>query len=153
MSLYLLRHGEAVAPDVDPRRPLTRRGREQVESVCRRAAKKGLEVFEIVHSEKLRARETAEILSRCAAPAARVREITGLDPQADPLVAGAEIEARDKPLALVGHMPHLGRLASLLLTGDPDRKPRALSAAGLLHLTKDGRWKIAEVIEPDAVSG
>jgi phosphohistidine phosphatase len=150
MSVYLLRHGEAVADNVDPSRPLTRRGRDQVERVCRAAAERGLEVSEIMHSEKLRARETAEILAQCAAPSAGLREITGLDPQADPIIAKAEIEARDEPVALVGHMPHLGRLAALLLTGEPDREPQSLATASLLHLKKDGKWKIAETIEPDA---
>jgi phosphohistidine phosphatase len=152
MNVYLLRHGEAVADSVDPQRPLTQRGREQVEWVCRHAAERGLDVFEIMHSGKLRARETAEILARCAAPMAGVREIGGLEPQADPFIAKAEIEALDKPVALVGHMPHLGRLVSLLLTGDPDREPRRLAVAGLLCLTRNGAWKIREVIEPNAGS-
>lgn len=152
MDVYLMRHGEAVAEAEDPRRPLTRRGRDQVERVCRRAVVDGLRVSQVLHSGKLRARETAEILAHCAEPAAGVREIEGLDPRADPFIAKAEIEVRDKTVVLVGHMPHLGRLASLLLTGEPDREPHSLVTAGLLHLTKNGTWKIAGVIEPDAGS-
>lgn len=150
MNVYLMRHGEAAAEQDDVRRPLTERGRNQVEWVCRRAVAHGLSVFQIMHSGKLRARETAEILARCAEPAAGVRETNGLDPQADPLIVKAEIEVLDKPVALVGHMPHLGRLASLLLTGAPDREPRSLAAAALLHLTHDRTWKLAGMIEPDA---
>lgn len=150
MNVYLMRHGEAWAEQHDPRRPLTERGRNQVEWVCFRAAAQGLHVFQIIHSGKLRARETAEILARFAAPAAGVKESDGLDPQADPLIVKAEIEVLDRPVALVGHMPHLARLASLLLTGAPDREPRSLAAAALLHLKRDRTWKVAGMIDPDA---
>ena len=41
MKLYLVRHGEAVSRSQDPERPLSQRGRSDVEGVATRLAKAG----------------------------------------------------------------------------------------------------------------
>jgi phosphohistidine phosphatase len=63
MELYLLQHGEATSKEVDARRPLTDRGREDVTRVGRTARAAGIRVAAIYHSGKLRAEQTAQILS------------------------------------------------------------------------------------------
>jgi phosphohistidine phosphatase len=62
MHLYLVRHGEAKSGQEDSERPLNNCGREEVDRVSRAAAKKGMAASRIFHSDKLRAKETAEIL-------------------------------------------------------------------------------------------
>ena len=59
---------------------------------ARAAAARQIKIAEILHSEKLRAKETAEILTRFLSPARGVREISGLSPEDDPLSAKAELE-------------------------------------------------------------
>ena len=56
MQAYLMQHSEAKAEAEDPARPLTDRGRAEVQRVARRAALLGLPVAEIRHLGKLRAR-------------------------------------------------------------------------------------------------
>ena len=41
MPLYLVHHGDAVGPDVDPMRPLSDRGREAVARLAAAAARHG----------------------------------------------------------------------------------------------------------------
>ena len=77
MNVYLLRHGQAEASHMDRQRRLTERGRVQVTWVSRRAVERGLAVSVIMHSGKLRARQTAEILAASAKPAGGIRQITG----------------------------------------------------------------------------
>src|ERR1700675_4810039 len=110
MDFFLVRHGEAKPDRDDPRRPLSDRGRTDVEKIARAAAAKKIKVAEILHSDKLRAKETAEILARFLSPAGGVRQISELAPEDDPLLAAAELEAAVASLMLVGHLPHLGRL-------------------------------------------
>ena len=118
--LYLVHHAEAVAPDVDPRRPLTEAGRAHAERVARDAAARGVRPDVVWHSGKLRARQTAEAFWRACNPLASMSAARGLQP-ADPpewvkdLVAG---ETRD--VMLVGHMPSLARVLSLLTAGDAE---------------------------------
>ena len=58
MRVYLIQHGEARSEEEDPERPLTDKGRNTVESVSKYIAPLGLGVTQIVHSYKLRARQT-----------------------------------------------------------------------------------------------
>ena len=60
MNLYLVHHGEAVGPEVDPRRPLSAAGREAVVKLAAAAAARGARPEIVWHSGKLRARQTAE---------------------------------------------------------------------------------------------
>jgi phosphohistidine phosphatase SixA len=47
---------------------------------------------------------------------------------------------------LVGHLPFLGRLASTLLVGDPDRLSTRFADAGVMVLCRvGGGWRIEAV--------
>ncbi|MFQ5849706.1 MAG: phosphohistidine phosphatase SixA [Candidatus Binatia bacterium] len=149
MEVYLVRHGEAKSEAEDPRRPLSKRGREEVEKLGRAVGQKGLGVAKILHSDKARARETAKILARYLSPPGGMCEIKGLGPQDDPLLARAELEATEGPLMLVGHLPHLSRLASLLVTGNPEGKTVDFPAAALVCLSRsEGGWKVKWILDP-----
>lgn len=152
MDFYLVRHGEAKAANEDPTRPLTDRGRKEVEKVARAVAAKGPRVFEILHSDKLRAKQTAEILAQSLAPRGGVREIMGLSPEDDPQVAKVELEVAEAPLMLVGHLPHLSRLASVLVTGDREKEIVGFPAAAILCLSRtEGGWEVRWTLAPEAV--
>jgi phosphohistidine phosphatase len=153
MDIYLVRHGEARPESEDPRRPLSVRGRRDVEAVARAAADKQISVAAIVHSDKLRARETAEIFARLIVPASGIRQINSIAPEDDPEIAKAEIEASAEPLMIVGHLPHLARLASLLLTGDSERPTVEFSTATIACLSSNGgSWKFSWIISPEDLS-
>lgn len=149
MDAYLVRHGEAKSEEEDVRRPLSERGREEVERVARAMAKKGLGVYQIFHSDKVRAKETAEILARFLSPLKGMCELKGLGPQDDPLIATEELKATQNSLMLVGHLPHLGRLASLLVAGNSRGKEINFPAAAVVCLSqRNGGWKVRWTLDP-----
>mgnify|MGYP001139025655 CR=1 FL=1 len=63
MIAYLIQHGTAASKDEDPERPLTLRGRRDVERVADRVASV-MGTARVVHSGKLRALQTAEIVAQ-----------------------------------------------------------------------------------------
>ena len=149
MDFYLARHGEAVSETLDPERPLTAGGQQDVEEVARLAAARNVRVSAILHSGILRARQTAEIFAARLTPAMGVREISGLLPQDDPMIAKAELEAARESFLLVGHLPHMSRLAALLVHGDSDREVVDFPPAALVCCSNDGsQWKIAWMLAP-----
>jgi phosphohistidine phosphatase len=151
MECYLMRHGEAVAEAEDPRRPLSDEGRRQVEAVARAAAARGARVAEIFHSGKQRAAETAAIMARVLGAPAAIRRMQGLAPEDDPFVAKAAIESAESVKMWVGHVPHLSRLASLLVAGDEEREVVVLAPATLVYLVRtDGRWRIEWTLSPES---
>lgn len=143
MRLYLVHHGDAVGPDVDPMRPLSMAGRAAIENLAQRAVGRGVKPVAIWHSGKLRARQTAEIFWRACHPLGEFSATRGLQPD-DPLRWIAETligEARD--IMLVGHMPHLAGLLRLLVSGDPHRDAPQFPLHGIVELEKkegDSRW-------------
>lgn len=149
MRIYLVRHGEAVPEHVDPARPLSARGRAEIERVAAEVARLGWRVAEIRHSGLTRARQTAEMLAARLAPERGVRAVEGLRPDDDPHRLAAECEATREPVMLVGHLPHLGRLASLLLLGDPGRELIRFGTGTVAGLARtDGGFLVECVIGP-----
>src|SRR5574337_1092397 len=119
---YLVRHGESKVELQDAAKPLSDNGCEEVRRVARYASAVGVEVAQIRHSDRLRARQTAEILAEYLAPRLGIREDEGLAPGDEPERIRADIEDADESLMLVGHLPHLSRLISLLVLGDSQKE-------------------------------
>lgn len=149
MQFYLVRHGEAVSQTINGQRPLTPGGRRDVARIGRAAAERGIQPSKIFHSGILRAQQTAEILSENFGPVEELRELVGLRPDDDPLVAKAELESSTVSLMLVGHLPHMRRLVSLLVAGDVERAVVEVAPATMVGLSyEDHRWKILWKLTP-----
>jgi phosphohistidine phosphatase len=146
---YLVRHGEAVAASENPKRPLSQAGRAAVEQVARLARERQVKVSTIYHSGILRAEETAEILAQQLMPPGGVKAITGLLPDDDPMIEKAELETATEPIMLVGHLPHMGRLAALLVRGDIESPVIEFPAAALVCCSRvAAQWKIEWQLAP-----
>ena len=149
MDFYLVRHGEAVADLIDASRPLTRAGRENVERVARLAAARAVQVSAIYHSGILRAVQTAEIFAAHLAPSARVLIMSGLRPDDDPSLAVAELAIAESPVMLVGHLPHMNRLAAYLGGGNAEGEPINFIPAMTACYRREGSlWRLDWTITP-----
>ena len=83
MKIYLVQHGKPVPKEKDLDRPLSELGRRDVEKVASFLRKIGIEVQEIFHSGKTRARQTAEIMISKLNPGREPLEKDGLSPLDD----------------------------------------------------------------------
>jgi phosphohistidine phosphatase len=148
MRCVLVRHGTAAAGPDDRSRPLTPTGRAEVLETARALAVRGVEVAEIRHSGLTRARETAEILSARLAPRQGVHATTGLAPGDDPGVAAADLDLATEPLMLVGHLPHLARLAAALVGGAALEHIRFAPGTAVALRRGAGSWTLDLVVAP-----
>lgn len=153
VTVVLVRHGEATSTDENPERPLTVAGRQHAERVASWLDTAGVEVEAVVHSPKLRARQTAKIFGqRLGVHAARVRERADLRPHDDPRPVADDLELDQTSLVIVGHLPFLARLASQLLVGDPDSLRIRFLDAGAVVLGRVGEgWQLEAVAGHDQV--
>jgi phosphohistidine phosphatase len=160
MHVYLAQHGEALSEEQDSRRPLSDTGRAAVAKVANYLAVRVPHLIdppigELRYSGKLRARETAEILGQALCPKVRPTAVDGMQPNDDPHRIQPELESRRDACAalmLVGHLPHLARLAGLLLTGDVGKSPvRVVNAAVLRLGFRGGSWAVDWFITPACV--
>jgi phosphohistidine phosphatase len=144
MTLYLVRHG--IAADLPPggrggddARELTPRGIARTRTAARGFVRLFGAVDAVASSPLPRARRTVELFAaalKLKAPPALARELA---PGAGAVETAAWLARQEaESLLVVGHMPHLANVASLLLAG---REGLALEfrKAGVCALAFDGR--------------
>jgi phosphohistidine phosphatase len=154
MILYLVQHGEAVDKEIDPDRPLSDAGRREVATVADFLAVRPVPIDHIWHSGKPRAKETADILAARLAPHVQPQERPGLAPK-DPVVPLRDLLGTyEDDIMLVGHLPHLAKLAGLLLAGDENQTPVRFAKGGVLCLIQDesDHWQIAWMVVPELLA-
>jgi phosphohistidine phosphatase len=152
LTLYLVQHGEAKSKAEDPQRPLTQRGKEEVARVAAFAAGAGLQVGQIRHSGKRRAEETASLLADYLSPTEGVVAVSGLAPRDDVRPVAEALQGETQPVMLVGHLPFLDRLASLLVTGDAERSVVRFRMGGIVCLVREGeKWVVGWMVTPDLI--
>ena len=113
MFTYLVHHGDALGPDVDPQRPLSVAGLAKVNNLASRVAARDVRPRIIWHSGKLRARQTAAAFWRECNPLAEFSASRWMQP-GDPPHIGDLLPVEDRDVMLVGHLPHLDRLLDYL---------------------------------------
>jgi phosphohistidine phosphatase len=122
MKLYLVQHGKAKTKEKSPDRPLTDKGRDVSEkTACFSAEQAQISVNAVLHSGKTRARDTAEIMAAYLCPTKGVSEEKDLLPNDDPQEWASRLSEEKKDIMLVGQLPHLSKLASLLLAGSYEK--------------------------------
>jgi len=144
--IYLVQHGKAFDERVDPERSLTPEGVEESRRVAAHLAKVGVKVAVVYHSGKKRARQTAEIFAETLG--ARAEEKDGLNPNDDPAIWAERLSTLDDVM-IVGHLPHLSRLASLLVVGNPEVPVVEFRYSGVVALTRTPKWVIKWFLTPD----
>jgi len=154
MRVYLVQHGLAIDKSEDEARPLSAQGREDV---TRSAGV--LSLFEkprpaiIAHSGKLRASQTAEMFAE-AWGGLHVEQALDLGPDADPSVWSAHLASMHEDVMLVGHLPHIQRLAGLLISGDPEREAVHFRNGGVVCLERrETGWSVLWQINPTLFYG
>jgi len=151
MQLYLVQHGAAKSEAEDLLRGLTEEGRRTAERLADFLTPLQLSLDRIEHSDKLRARQTAEILAERLRPREGTREIRGMAPKDEVEAMRSRLQGESKNLMLVGHLPYLGRLVARLLGLERDRDAVQFQMGGLVRLDRQetGHWVLQWMIMPD----
>jgi phosphohistidine phosphatase len=150
MRLYLVRHGENNPVEIDPDKNLSPKGREEIVKMADFLKSAAVFVDAVYHSGKARALQTAEILAPAVQLSGKVSLHKDLQPDSKPEKIAAELEGTNKDLMLVGHLPYLGKLASLLLSGLEESDLVAFESGAVLCLESFNRkWMVRWMLVPD----
>lgn len=151
MFLYLVQHAEAKPEHEDPQRGLSEKGLKDIKKIASFVTKLKIDVNEIFHSGKLRAEQTAEILTE--ALKVSCIQTDGLAPLDDPEIWFNRLKNLDKSIMLVGHLPHLGKLCSVLLCQDKEKNIVTFQMAGIVCLKKENTdWSLNWMIIPEIIT-
>ena len=124
MEIYLLRHGDAVEPNMwgmkpDAERPLTEDGISKLEKAALGMERMGLAFDRIISSPYVRANETARIVAKGLDHSDKIELCDALCPDAtyaDFVKIVSKLVSK-KSVLFVGHQPSIGGFLSRLIGG------------------------------------
>lgn len=155
MRLYLVRHGLPLTQKENPDQPLSPQGKKDVDRMASFLARAGVRVTRVLHSELVRAKQTALAFSPVIGPGRITEEMRNLQPLSPlpPLVEAAGAWTEDT--MVVGHDPFMSRCASFLLSGDADAGVLGFDPGAVACLERDplvteagGHWTLLWHLTP-----
>ena len=134
MALYFVQHGLAIEKEVDPNRALSADGRKRVACIAVHLQKVGVAVKKVCHSGKTRAKETAQIFAEQIGDG-NIYELSGMNPNDNVIEFAATL--KEDGTMYVGHLPHMGKLVSYLISGGEDACVVNFANGGVVCVEKD----------------
>ncbi len=149
MKVYLVQHGISLPKESDPEKGLSVAGIEQTKLIAGVAENYQIRVKQILHSGKTRALQTARIFFAALKPEKPLVSIKGIGPMDDVQSFRTGPDSLDHAM-IVGHLPFMQRLLSLLVCDDADRMVYRFQNSGIVCLEReDGNWFIKWTLNPE----
>jgi phosphohistidine phosphatase len=154
MKLYLVQHAKAASKQVDPERPLTEQGRQDIQKVATFIKSLNLSVDYLWHSKKKRSIQTADTLAEVISIKNQKNARDGLAPNDNVADLRKELNSMQQDVMIVGHLPFLSNLASLLLAGTQTTNIVEFKQGGIVSLSRseDDQWQIDWMVTPDILT-
>jgi len=151
MNLYLVQHGEACTKEVDPDRPLTDQGKKDIDRLAAFLKQANVQVNRVIHSGKLRAAQTAELLASAIAPEVEAEASGLINPNDNPKAFDWQSASWNRNTLVVGHLPFMAKLVSHLLIQDENKLITAYQPGSVVCLERNGDalWQIDWMIRPE----
>ena len=155
MRVYLVQHGESKSEEEDPQRRLTDKGIREVQDVAKFLRPLKLAVDAIWHSEKARAQQTGELLAGAVRARNHLIQRENLGPKDQVAATREGLEQTSGDLMIVGHLPFLGKLVALLVTGSEKNEIVEFRFGGVVCVERrdDKKWKVAWMVTPSLLQG
>lgn len=149
MKLYLIRHGDYASSDIT--QALNQKGEADIERMASYLKNHDVILDKIWHSAKLRAVESAEIISKVfncldmqekeyLSPNAPVKEIIG------------DLIGVENNVAIVSHLPFIPKLLSQLVFEEMSASFSFPTSSVAVAERVGGKWEFCEVITPELVN-
>jgi len=105
----------------------------------------------VIHSGKLRAIQTAELLANAIAPGVELDTSGIINPNDNPKEFDRQNESRDRDTLVVGHLPFMAKLVSHLIIEDENRLITAYQPGSVvcLELNSNADWRMNWMIRPE----
>ncbi|MCP4370477.1 MAG: phosphohistidine phosphatase SixA [Deltaproteobacteria bacterium] len=155
MKVYLVQHGVSSPEGEDPQKGLTNQAEADVEKMARFIGQMDQQYEAVFHSDKKRARQTAQILGKHLKHVLGVHETDFLGPMDDVDVWRNRILCSDGDPVLVGHLPFLNKLASRLVAEDENKQIVSFQNGGMVCLegnSDNENFSVKWAITPDMIS-
>ena len=151
MKLYLVQHAEACTKEIDPDRPLTEQGKQDIDRLATFLKQAGIHADRVIHSGKRRAVQTAQHLSNKIAHGIELEVSTRIKPNDNPKALDLHGEDWQKDTLVVGHLPFMAKLVAYLVVEDEGKLITAYQPGSVVCLERmnDARWQINWMLRPE----
>lgn len=151
MKLYLIQHAKAASKEADPERPLTKEGLRDIRKIAEFIKPLNLSIDYLWHSGKKRSVQTADVLTEVVRINKERTARTGLGPNDDVTALKDELSSTGQDIMIVGHLPFLAKLASLLLAANESTDTIVFKNAGIvcLNCNEENQWQLEWMITPE----
>ena len=152
MKYYFAQHGKALSSEVDATRSLSPEGEKETLAIANTLKKNNIAITRVVHSGKQRAAQTAQLFATTL-DIKKTQVIAGLSPNDDVKLLLDKISSADFDNTLfVGHLPHIQKAATYLLTGSTSSDAVCFQNSAVLCLeTNADNARILWYITPDII--
>ncbi|MBI4682063.1 MAG: phosphohistidine phosphatase SixA [Nitrospirae bacterium] len=150
MYLYLVQHAASMSKEEDASRSLSEKGIEDIRKISGFVQGMNIKVTHILHSGKMRALQTAQILEEHITDDMGVLGTDGLLPMDEPEIWHKRLNEMSENTMLVGHLPHLSKLSVLLLCNNKKEEIINFEMGGIVCLkrSEDRNWTVDWIIKP-----
>ncbi|MDH5256985.1 MAG: phosphohistidine phosphatase SixA, partial [Gammaproteobacteria bacterium] len=131
--------------------PLTEKGKSDVIKIGSFLKNCNTKIERILHSGKLRARQTAESIAEMIKTDAQLESSGIINPDDDPRAFAWQDDSWDRDMLVVGHLPFLNKLVSHLLIDNVDKTLITFRPGSVICLNCDDNkiWSVEWMIKPD----
>lgn len=148
--IYFAQHGLAVSKEEDSDRPLSATGIKQTTRIAEQLKLSNIPISDIFHSGKLRAQQTAEIFAT-SLNVSSVLTSDYLSPNDDVAVLADNLNINNA--LYIGHLPHLEKLISYLVTRHESPEILKFCNSAVVCLIKnDNAYTIQWYLTPELTS-
>ena len=153
MKLYLVQHGDALAKDVDPDRPLSNVGHAEVGQLAELLSGH-MSVSRVLHSGKIRAQQTAEIFTAIIAGEFPIEAVSGIGPNDPAEIFANQLMNWNEDILVVSHLPFMARLVSLLVSGSVEKGVVSFTPGSIVYLESvdDGHFQVQWMVRPELLN-
>jgi len=153
-QIYFAQHGLAVSKADNPDRPLSEAGIRQTEAIARQLRHSATPVAQIIHSGKLRALQTAQIFAtELNLPTVATSEFLSPNDDVTLLARYLQTDAAINNTLYIGHLPHLEKLVSFLITGKDEPSIIHYQNSGVVCLQKsESLYQLRWYVTPETLA-
>lgn len=153
MKIYCMRHGQVsdVVGGMGP--ALSDLGAREITNMAHFLKRQGVDFSHVLHSEKTRAVQTADIMTTVVNPGLAMESNELLTVAEDVITMASDVEQWSDDTLLVGHLPMMQELVSMLCLRDPLRLSLSFIPGTIVCLERQQqqRWVIAWLLSPAIV--
>ncbi|MBC8413096.1 MAG: phosphohistidine phosphatase SixA [Nitrospira sp.] len=150
MRLYLVQHAASRSKEIDATQSLSNGGVSDLEKIGGFLKGLKIEVRQIGHSGKMRSLQTAQMLAEHITSDMGILEVDGLLPMDDPCVWAERACKLNQDEMLVGHLPHMAKMAALLVSGNKEKDVIEFANGCVVCLKTEDRinWCVDWILKP-----